>query len=327
MPLLTSSAVKPPFYLFNGHLETIIPSLFRKVNQILQERERLELPDGDFLDIDWTFSQVKKSSDVKNPLVILTHGLEGDSRRHYIRGTVKLLSAQGFDALAWNCRSCSGEMNRLPRFYHHADYHDLSSVIEYAISKGYENISLIGFSMGGSQTFRYLGEMADKMPVQVKKGIGFSVPVDLLSSVYHMEKPQSQVYEQRFLKKLYKKIIEKSQLFPDIINPEYLSEIKHFRDFDNYYTAPLHGFRDADDFYERASVKPFLDKINIPTLLVNSRNDPFLTPECFPEEIAKKNDNLYMEFPEKGGHVGFTVAGDEFTWAEYRTLQWLKSEI
>ena len=325
MPVLPAPVVRPPFYLFNGHLQTILPSLSRSIQGITPHRERLELPDGDFLDVDWTYANLRTDSATRSPLVLLSHGLEGDSRRHYILGMVKHLGQSGFDALAWNCRSCSGEMNRLPRFYHHGDYLDLSFVINHAINIGYEQIFLVGFSMGGSQMLRYLGEMAGNIPPQIKKALAFSVPVDLKSSVKHFEKAENQVYEQRFLKKLSYKIIEKSKTFPSEINPAHLAHIRHFRDFDTFYTAPLHGFKDADDFYERASVKPYLEKIQTPTLLVNALNDPFLTPACFPSEIAEKNPYLFAEFPEKGGHVGFTLPGQEFAWSEQRAASWFAS--
>jgi predicted alpha/beta-fold hydrolase len=255
-------------------------------------------------------------------LIIITHGLEGDSRRHYVLGMAKLFTQNGYDALGWNCRSCSGEINRKLRFYHHGDAGDLRSVINHAIQKyGYEEIVLAGFSMGGSLSLRLVGEGASNVPSQIKKVICFSVPCDLLSSVKILSQSSNKIYSSRFLRKLGKKIRQKEKLFPGQISSEGYEKIKHFIDFDNRYTAPLHGFIDAFDFYERASVKPYLKNIRVPSLIVQALNDTFLSPECFCYEEAENNPNLFLETPDNGGHCGFLLPGSEFSWAEIRALQ------
>jgi uncharacterized protein len=318
MPLLPTPAYRSPTLLFNKHLQTIVPSLYRKVLGINYQRQRLELPDGDFLDLDWHFTE--KTSGGKSPLVIISHGLEGDSQRHYVLGMAKIFSENGFDILAWNNRSCSGEMNRLPRFYHHADTQDLSAVIDTAIAKGYINIILIGFSMGGSQTLRYLSERAGNVPKNIRKAVVFSVPVDLIASVKNLEKPENQIYEQRFIRKLKKKMHAKQHLLPQSIQKLDWKKIRHFRDFDNHITAPLHGFADAEDFYQKATVKPLLHQLQTSTLLVTAKNDPFFTPDCFPIAIAQKSEFLFLEIPEQGGHVGFALPNQIHTWSEKRAL-------
>lgn len=316
MPILPKTTFKAPFWQFNGHLQTIIPSLFRKVDFTYQERERLELPDGDFVDLDWHRAG-------NNKLVIITHGLEGDSTRHYVTGMAQLFSQNGFDALGWNCRSCSGELNRLPRFYHHGDAGDLRLVIDHCIRNyGYEEIVLVGFSMGGSLSLRAVAEFPDEVPAQVKKVIGFSVPCDLLSSVKILSQSTNRIYSSRFLRKLGEKIKAKSKIYPDLIRYEGYEKIKHFADFDNRYTAPLHGFTDAFDFYSKASVKPLLKNIRIPSLIVQAGNDSFLTPECMCEEIIAEHPFLFLETPEQGGHCGFMVRGSAYSWAELRALDW-----
>ncbi|MDE3253074.1 MAG: alpha/beta fold hydrolase, partial [Bacteroidota bacterium] len=252
MPVLPTPVFNAPITQFSQHLQTIVPSLFRKVAFQYQQRERLELPDGDFVDLDW--HRIGKEN---GKLVIITHGLEGDSHRHYVLGMAGIFTENGYDALGWNCRSCSGEMNRLPRFYHHGDAGDLRLVIKHAIDKyRYEEIILVGFSMGGSLSLRAVGEFPEQVPAAVKKVIGFSVPCDLLSSVKMLSEGFNTVYGSRFLKKLGIKIREKEKTFPDLLNSEGYEKIKHFVDFDNRYTAPLHGFKDAYDFYTKASVKP-----------------------------------------------------------------------
>lgn len=316
MPLLPKPHFKPPFWQFNGHLQTIVPSIFRKVDFDYHQRERFELPDGDFVDLDWhfVFPEQKK-------LVIVTHGLEGDSKRHYVLGMARIFSKQGYDALGWNCRSCSGELNRLLRFYHHGDAGDLRLVIDHAIQKyGYEEIVLVGFSMGGSLSLRAVAEFPDEVPSQISKVVAFSVPCDLPSSVRTLSQPNNKLYNKRFLRKLGVKIRAKEKLFPGQISFEGYEKIKHFNEFDNRYTAPLHGFSDAEDFYSRASVKPFLPNIRVPSLIVQALNDTFLSSESLCYEEVEANPFLFLETPEVGGHCGFMMAGEEESWAERRAV-------
>ncbi len=290
--------------------------MLRQVKFHYQQRERLELPDGDFVDLDWA-----RISPENKKLVVITHGLEGDSRRHYVLGMVKLFFQHGYDTLAWNCRSCSGEMNRLPRFYHHGDPEDLRSVINHAVTHyAYEEIILIGFSMGGSLTLRLLGEGPEKVPSSVKKAIAFSVPLDLLEAVKVLSRPANRMYANRFIRKLGKKIKQKERMFPGLVSYKGYENIHDLTAFDHRYTAPLHGFSNAFDFYEKASVKPHLKNISIPSLLVQSANDPFLNEACMGFEEAKQHDFLYLETPKYGGHCGFMLPGNEFTWAEWRAL-------
>lgn len=295
MPILPSS-YKAPFYLFNGHLQTIIPSLFRQVDGITYTRERLTTPDQDFIDVDW--SQVGGDD-----LVILSHGLEGDSGRPYILGMVRAFNARGLDALAWNYRSCSGEPNKLLRSYHLGASDDLAFVVEHALQTGnYNKVYLIGFSAGGNITLKYLGENPAQVPSEVKRSCVFSVPVDLKASAQKI----SRIYTQRFLKTLGEKLEQKRQLYPEEVDLTDYSVFWSFPEFDNRYTAPLHGFKDADDYYAQVSSRQFLPQINVPTLLVNAKNDPFLGEACYPFEEAKQNPYLFLETPETGGHVGFT---------------------
>ncbi|HWA35790.1 MAG TPA: alpha/beta fold hydrolase [Cyclobacteriaceae bacterium] len=318
MPLITGSSYRRPFYLFNGHLETIIPSAFRKVAGPPYRRERLELPEGDFLDLDWLENGSRR-------LVIISHGLEGSSDRHYSKGMANFFFKNGWDALAWNCRSCSGEMNRLPRFYHHGATEDLNAVIVNALKKGYETIALVGISMGGSLSLKYAGENAENLPVAVKRIVAFSVPCHLASSARELDKPAKTFYLNRFLKKLGRKIELKATTFPDIISHRGFDKIRSFEEFDNKYTAPLHGFRDARDFYERASSLPHIANITIPTLIVNALNDPFLPLECFPYDIARESKYVFLETPKHGGHTGFTLAGKEENWMEVRAFEFVNS--
>ncbi len=314
------SSYKPPFYFRNGHVSTLYPALFRKVEGISYDRERLTLSDNDFVDLDWSRTGSGK-------LIILSHGLEGSSGRGYMLGMAKYMNAQNWDVLAWNCRSCSGEMNRLPRFYHHADIHDLGAVITHALSENrYDEVLLSGFSMGGSMTLNYLGTHGEDVDSRIVGAAVYSVPVKMRSSVDALGRRENKVYRTRFLRKLERKIKLKEALFPEVISAENWDEIAHFPDFDNRYTAPLHGFKDADDFYEKASAIYRLEGIRRPTLLVNALNDPFLGPECYPADLCNSLDYVYYEAPSYGGHVGFPLKGG-LSYMEVRTNQFYNEVI
>lgn len=300
MPVITSS-YRASLYFFNGHVQTIIPGLFREVPAVHYQRERLTTPDGDFLDLDWSKSKTGSAK-----LVILSHGLEGDTRRPYIKGMVKALHRAGFDAVAWNFRSCSGEPNKLLRSYHMGATDDLHLVMEHVLSTGsYEEIYLVGFSMGGNITLNYLGQQPDKVPPPVKKAAVFSVPCHISSASRKMAQFENRLYMQRFLKSLRKKLTDKTTLMPATMTLDGYHQLRTFPEFDDRYTAPIHGFKDAHDYYTQCSSKQYLQEIRIPTLLVNAQNDPFLSPECFPVTEAEANPNFYLEMPKDGGHVGF----------------------
>lgn len=320
MPIVNST-YKAPLYLRNGHLATIIPSSFRKVQGVKYERERIHTPDGDFLDLDWC-------SNNHNRLVVVSHGLEGSSNRPYMKGMVKYFSERGWDALAWNCRSCSGELNWKPKFYHHGATEDLKQVVAYAIkSRGYDAVALVGFSMGGSMTLKYCGEMGEEIPKQVVGATAFSVPVSLKSSVDALSTYGTSFYRKRFIKKLEEKIKAKAEQYPEEIKYEGFEAIKYFPDFDNLYTAPLHGFESADDFYERASAGRYMYDTKVPVLLVNAANDPFLGEACYPVEECKDHNNIFLEIPRHGGHVGFSLKKVDENYMETRAYEFLNGLV
>lgn len=321
MPLLTESSYKRrPIYLFSSHLETIVPSAFRKVDGVKYVRERLELVDGDFLDIDWLKSSNKK-------LVIISHGLEGSSGRPYVTGMAKFFSASGWDALAWNCRSCSGEMNRLPRLYHHGATDDLSAIVEHALDGGnYDTVALVGFSMGGSMSLKYLGERGVGVRNEIIGAAVFSVPCNLWDSAVQLGMRKNRFYKDRFLNKLKEKIKIKATMHPDVVDAAGIDAIKDFGAFDERYTAPLHGFISREDFYLKATSNQFYPMLQRPALVVNALNDPLLGPKCYPHELARESNYLYLETPKLGGHVGFMQTG-HVSWAESRALEFLEGLV
>lgn len=307
----------PPLLLSNKHLQTIYPTLFRKPG-ISYNRERIETDDDDFLDLDWEKNGFNK-------LAIVSHGLEGSSDRCYVTGMARALNDAGWDVLAWNFRSCSGEINRQPRMYHSGTIDDLHTVISHAILKeDYPEIALVGFSMGGNQILIYLGQSFFQVPDVIRKAVVFSVPADLKSSARQLGRWSNKIYMKRFLKFLYKKISAKAKMFPGLINADHFHQVKNFKDFDDRYTAPLHDFKNAEDYWEKCSSKPFIPAIKIPTLIVDAQNDPFLTPECYPVAEARDNRNITLEIPQAGGHIGF-ISGyfDGLYWSEERAIAFL----
>lgn len=303
---------KAPFLLFNRHLETIFPSLLRKVKLQPAVKERISTRDNDFLDIDW----YQRAS---SRCLIVSHGLEGNSQRSYVKGMARAFFNQGIDVAAWNFRGCSGEVNRQLRFYHSGATDDLGTIVDH-VAKSYQEIFLVGFSLGGNLTLKYLGENPNPA---IKKAAVFSVPLDLYSSCLEISKPGNWIYSRRFLKALKRKVNEKAALRSDLATTD-LDDIKTLIQFDDTFTGPIHGFKDAIDYYTKCSSIHFVNNIRIPTLVVNAKNDPFLSQDCFPSERFKDHESVSFEFPEKGGHVGFSSFGEKgLYWSEKRALAFI----
>jgi len=231
-----------------------------------------------------------------------------------------------FDVLAWNYRGCSEEMNHQLRFYHSGATDDLDYVIKHVLSSGqYEAIHLIGFSLGGNLTLKYLGEQRDSVIAQLKKAVVFSVPMHLHSSCIQLSKPSNWIYSQRFLRSLKKKVIEKAKQYPEL-DTRNLKNINTLLEFDDQYTAPLHGFKDALDYYTQSSSIHFVSNIKVPTLIVSALNDPFLSSECFPLKDLKNHPNVIFEATPHGGHCGFVSFNENGVyWSEQRALNFIHS--
>lgn len=309
-----TSAYKHPPFLFTAHLETIYPALLRRVDSRPYRRERIETPDKDFLDIDWMLQGSKK-------LVIISHGLEGNSSRAYMKGMAAAAYAQGFDVLTWNFRGCSEEMNRQLRFYHSGATDDLDLIVKHAIQKSYTTLYLIGFSLGGNLTLKYLGERDTY--AEISRACVFSVPIDLHGSCLKISQPSNWMYSNRFLKSLKGKVIQKARMV-DGLDIRNIATIRTLLEFDDQYTAPLHGFNGALDYYKKCSSIHFLEGIKIPTLLVNASNDPFLSATCYPTKQLENNPYIQFEIPAHGGHVGFAQFNKNgLYWSEERAMSFL----
>ena len=313
------SDYQAPLFFRNGHRQSIYPTIFRKVDGVYYRREKITTPDDDFLDLDWM-------SGGSDKLAIISHGLEGNSSRTYVKGMVKAVTDAGFDALAWNFRGCGGTINRRPKLYHSGFYEDLETVIEHVFQHcKYREINLIGFSMGGNVSLIYLGRKGNTIDGRIKKCIAFSVPCDLKAGSEEIAKAGNQIYMKRFLRLLHEKIKAKKDAFPDLFDDHDYAAIKNFYDFDNRYTAPLHGFIDAFDYWQQCSSKQFIKDIRVQTLLVSALDDPFLAEACYPFKESAANPRVSLETPRHGGHVGFvTFKRNNLYWSEERCVAFLK---
>ncbi len=311
---------RPPWWLRNGHLQSIYPSLMRKVDEPHFRRERVVTPDDDFLDIDWAQQGCGRC-------VILSHGLEGHSRRPYMLGMARAALDQQWDVVSWNFRSCSGEPNRQLASYHSGETQDLAYVVELALRRGYSEVALIGFSIGGNKTLLYLGRERDVVPVPVKAAVVFSVPCDLTSSSAQLAKPVNALYMKNFLRSFREKLGQKAEMYPGQISMQGFDQIRTFQEFDSRYTAPMNGFNSAEEYWAKSSSKPYIKAIRVPTLLVSAKDDPFLTPACFPVNEAEQNPHVFLEAPDYGGHVGFMSVGENGRyWSEHRAMSFLAQQ-
>ena len=322
MPLISTSTYRVPNFLFkNRHINTIYPSQIRKVKGVHYDRERITTPDDDFIDLDWL-----SASDER--VVLLCHGLEGDSNRQYVKGMAKYFWQQGWSVCAYNYRGCSGEPNRQIRAYHSGATDDLECVIQHVLQKKYTTLVLIGFSLGGNLVLKYAGENGINIHHEIKKVVALSAPCHLESSSEVIQQPQNWLYMKRFSRKLREKILAKKDLLIEH-NFDYYNLIKaeKFEVFDELFTSKAHGFDNRIDYYTRCSSVQFLPQIAVPTLLINAEDDPFLSPKCYPVDIAKGHQYFHLEMPQYGGHLGFmTFNKDNVLWSEQRVFEFINDE-
>jgi len=269
-------------------------------------RERLTLPDGDFLDLDWVVRSEGREIDPASALVVVVHGLEGSSESGYAKELYRALGKRGLAAVGMNFRSCSGEMYRLPRLYHSGETGDLSHVLGGLRARFPDRtLGVVGVSLGGNVLLKYLGEVGEQGRKTVKAAAVISVPFDLSAGADFMERGFSRVYRWSLVRRLKRKVRAKAAILSEIIDVERTLETCTFREFDDTSTAPLHGFRGAEDYYERSSSAKYVDRVRVPTLLIHALDDPFLPASAIPQAAARANSCIECRFTERGGHVGF----------------------
>ncbi len=292
-------AYRAPRWLPGGHLQTIYPFFFRRLPQPPLRRERWDSPDGDFIDVDWLDGAADK------PLVILFHGLEGCSRSHYARALLRVLQSRNWRAAVPHFRGCGGSPNRLPRAYHSGDYAEIDWILRRMAAQSPQGQRFaMGVSLGGNALLKWLAQAGTHAQSLIDRAAAISAPVDLSTAGHLLGRGFNRVYTWHFLRSLKHKSLAKLQRFPGLYDARAVARARNLYEFDNLVTAPLHGFRDADDYWTRASAAADLKNIQVPTLIVHARNDPFLPGHHLPGPAAVA-PCVRLEYPAHGGHVGF----------------------
>lgn len=322
MPVCSSNFL-PTIPFRNGHFNTMYRPLFMK-DKVNYSRKRITTWDDDFFDLDFSFVG-------SETLVLLIHGLEGSSDSKYMTSNTIHLNNKGLDTVCFNLRGCSGEDNLLLATYHSGKTEDVDFVVKHLLENyNYKNIIIVGFSLGGNLTLKYLGEKSKKTSPVVKGGIAVSVPIDIATAETEMDKLKNKLYMEVFFKTMKNKILEKAHKFPEYkLDKDKLFKATKFKHLEYLYTAPVFGFDSPEDYWEKASSKPYLLEIERPTLLINAKDDTFLSTACYPYEEAEKSEYFYFEETKYGGHVGFMTSfkPNENRWLEHRIARFIKEKI
>jgi len=314
---------EPASWLRGRHAQTVFGTLFRPGPRVPVRRERWELSDGDFLDVD------RMQGPASAPLLVVLHGLEGSSSSHYVRGLLAQARARGWRGLAMNFRSCSGEPNRLLRSYHSGETGDAGEAIRRAHAESPQAPLLCaGCSLGGNVLVKWLGEQGEA--AKVAAAAALSVPFDLALCADALDGPGAMawVYRTRFLRSLKAKALDKAGRFPQRLDVEKVRAARTLREFDEAITGPVHGFAGATDYYAQSSSGPYVSRVRTPLLLLSAEDDPFIPPQCLPRDAAEENRLVTLETLPRGGHLGF-VAGPLLPsyWAERRAIEFLASHV
>jgi predicted alpha/beta-fold hydrolase len=317
----------PAWWVPGGHLQTLWGKLFRRQPRAPTILVRWDTLDGDFLEIHRVVSEPNA------PRILLLHGLEGSIRSHYAQGLLNEAVRRGWGADLLIFRSCGPELNLTRRFYHSGETTDVAFVLDRIVREfPRAPLAMAGVSLGGNVLLKFLGERANDLPRGLKAAAAISVPFDLARSSTRINRGFSRLYQRFFLGSLRRKAAEKARRFPDLAPVDRIASLRTLEDFDNLITGPLHGFRDAQDYYAQSSSLPYLGAIRLKTLLINAVDDPMLPPEVLDEvrEIADQNPALETEFVRKGGHAGFitgSVPWRPFYYAEHRVGEFFAEQF
>lgn len=312
---------KPAWWLPNGHLQTIWPSLARRKIDISIRPERLELPDGDFLDLVWVGPNT-------GPIVVVLHGIAGCLDSHYAGGILQTIKDCNWRGLFLHFRGCSGVPNRLPRFYHSGETTDFDYVIKELIKReDNTQLAAVGFSMGGNVLLKWLSENKTNNPLSA--AVAISVPFELAKAAKNLNRGLSRFYQWYLLRGLRNLIKTKFENKPAPIAVEAVDRVHTFYEFDNRITAPLHGFTDAKDYYLKASTRQLLKHISVPTLILQAKDDPLIPEDANPKP-HELSSTITFELHDGGGHVGF-ISGkypwEPVYWLEQRIATYLKTHF
>jgi uncharacterized protein len=327
---------RAPLWLPNRHVQTIVPSLFARRPPVTFRRERWDTPDGDFIDLDWVVhgeptagtSPASRIPAPDAPLFVLFHGLEGSSASHYAASLMAAAHQYGWHGVVPHFRSCSGSLNRLPRFYHLADSAEVDWVLRRLRAAHRGPIVAAGVSLGGNVLLRWLGEQRDGAASVVSAAAAVSTPIDVHAGGRALSQGFGLVYTRSFLKTLKRKASEKLVQFPGLFDRDAMLASRTMYEFDNVVTAPLHGFRDTDDYWSSATTRPLLPHIEVPTLVLNARNDPFLPATALPSR-HEVSAAVELDQPEHGGHAGFMTGPfpGHISWLSRRVFGYLERYI
>lgn len=312
-----------PRWLPGGHLQTIYPATCINVPATAMQRERWNTPDGDFIDIDFVAGLPDK------PFIVLFHGLEGSSASHYARALMRHIAALGWSGAVPHFRGCSGELNLAPRFYHSGDANEVDWILQrltsHQLGQQASHFFAAGVSLGGNALLRWLGEQAEDAGF-VDAACAISAPLDLAAGGAALSRGFNRIYTRSFLQTLKPKCLQKLDQFPGLFDRDSMLAARDLYAFDNVVTAPLHGYRNTNDYWHRASAKHVLPAITVPTLVLNARNDPFMPERHLPLHAAK---SVLLEYPAQGGHVGFasgSVPGS-LDWLPRRIVRFLSAQV
>lgn len=314
-----------PFWLPGGHLQTIYPALFATVPEVQYRRERWELPDGDFVDVDWVDTYLPSTASIPapissnpiivdhinetTPIVVLFHGLEGNSQSQYAKALMSATRAKGWRGVVIHFRGCSGEPNRLPRVYYAGDTPEIETLLSRVRTAAPKaNIYAVGVSLGGNALLKWLGESGEHASEVITKAAAVSAPMDLAESANALDKGFNRwVYTPRFVDSMRPKALAMSKRFPGLLDDDKIKSAKTIHEIDSAVTAVLYGASSADDYYAKNAAKPWLDKITLTTLIINAKNDPFMPAEFLPTQ-AQVSSTVSLEYTDEGGHVGFVTS-------------------
>lgn len=313
---------RAPRWLPGGHLQTIYPATCIAKPHVAYRRERWNTPDGDFVDIDFVDGKSAQ------PLIVLFHGLEGSSDSHYCRALMAQISALGWSGAIPHFRGCSGELNHAPRFYHSGDAAEVDWIVRrlaaYRVQRQAGKFYVAGVSLGGNALLRWLGESQHQAEI-IDAACAISAPLDLAGGGAALSRGLNMLYTHSFLRTLKPKCLKKLEQFPGLFDRDTMLRSRDLYEFDNVITAPLHGYRNTEDYWHRASAKHVLDDITVPTLVLNAQNDPFLPARHLPRRASS---SVTLEYPEKGGHVGFAVGSlpGSLNWLPQRIIRFMQHQ-